>query len=249
MSDLEIFNDIVGNYGTYSIPLAVLIASLMGSMHCVSMCSPIAIIVKNRKGNLFLYHTGRLLSYIVLGILAGFLGDSFLNNGYHYITVFSVIALSFFLIYSGYRILGKKNFHWELPSWITSILYIPMKWAFKRNRYVMSMVVGIVNGFIPCGWVYLFVIGAVAIADPYYGALLISFFWLGTVPALTVFSVFSDKLIGSFPGKAYKIAGVVLILTGIFNIGYHFIPGTHGHRMTHHNQTIQNDDTDHMHAF
>ncbi len=249
MSDLEVFNNIVGNYGTYSIPLAILIASLMGSMHCVSMCSPIAIVVKNRNGNLFLYHTGRLLSYLVLGILAGFLGDRFLNNGYHYVTVFSVIALSFFLIYSGYRILWERNFHWELPSGVKAVIYLPMKWAFKRNRYVMSTAVGVVNGFIPCGWVYLFVIGSVAAADPLSGALLISFFWLGTVPALTVFPVFSDKLMGRFPVKAYKLAGVLLILTGIFNLGYHFIPGTHGNGITHHSETVSKEHMDNMHTF
>lgn len=239
MSDPEVFNNLLVNYGNYSIPLAVLIASLAGSTHCVSMCSPVSIIVRNRDGNLFLYHAGRLLSYLILGGLAGFLGDRFLNSGYQYISVLSVVGVSVFLVYAGFRIVTGNSVHLAAPAGLTSYLYIPLKWAFKRSRLVMSVSVGVVNGFIPCGWVYLFILGAVATADPFYGALLISFFWLGTVPALTVFTLFSERLFWKLPKTIYKTAGVLLIVTGVLNIGYHLLHDHGIHGSPHSDTTIE----------
>jgi sulfite exporter TauE/SafE len=57
-------------------------ASLLGSSHCVSMCSPIAITVNNDNGYLSLYHFGRLLSYLLLGVLAGYFGEAFISSRY-----------------------------------------------------------------------------------------------------------------------------------------------------------------------
>jgi sulfite exporter TauE/SafE len=81
-----------------------------------------------------------------------------------------------------------------------------------------------VNGFIPCGWVYIFVIGSVATKSPFYGAAILFIFWLGTVPVLSTFPFLYKKGMGSAPRRLTVIAGIILILVGLVNLSIHFIP-------------------------
>ena len=68
--------------------------------------------------------------------------------------------------------------------------FIPAKWTRAQNPIIKLLTLGIVNGFLPCGWVYVFMLGSVATKDPLYGTILLAVFWLGTVPALTVYPIF-----------------------------------------------------------
>jgi sulfite exporter TauE/SafE len=81
-----------------------------------------------------------------------------------------------------------------------------------------------VNGFVPCGWVYIFVIGAVAVKNPLYGGVMLFIFWLGTIPALSLFPIVYKKSIGIAPRKVTLIAGIILISAGIANFAVHMVP-------------------------
>ena len=80
MSDLNLFNTITAGWSSYPLVIAVMIASIAGSSHCISMCGPVSILLKNNRGNIHLYNLGRLLSYLLLGFVAGTVGKEFLNN-------------------------------------------------------------------------------------------------------------------------------------------------------------------------
>lgn len=237
MSDPSQFNDIIAQWSYLSVPLGVFVASVLGSSHCVTMCGPIAVTVNNNFGYMSLYHTGRLLSYLTLGILAGLVGETFLSNNYPVISTVSAILISAFLIYTGYKLIRGKALEFMPAKLISSLLRLPAKWSLTRSKPSASLTLGIVNGFIPCGWVYIFVIGSVATKSPLYGGAILFIFWLGTVPALSAFPYIFKKGLRRAPRRLGVIAGIILIAVGLLNFTVHMIPGdsiNHAHRHTHH---------------
>lgn len=243
--DLNQFNLLIANWSHLSIPIAVLVASVLGSSHCVSMCSPIAIIVKNRNGYLSLYHLGRLLSYIILGALAGLIGKRFLSDNHSIISLFSITLISIFMVLTGLKLVRMKSIDWNFLKRFTPFLYAPMKWALKQKPVLKSLTIGFVNGFIPCGWLYIFVVGAIATKNPFYGAFLITLFWIGTIPALTFFSIITNKVIFRLPINLHRVAGLVLIITGLTTIFIHAFPSHDFKNSSHHNSVSIIQKTDH----
>ncbi|MBI2487481.1 MAG: sulfite exporter TauE/SafE family protein [Deltaproteobacteria bacterium] len=184
----------------------------------MSMCGPIAITVNNNNGYLGFYHLGRLLSYLFLGAIAGYFGEKLLASKYQVVSIASAILISIFLILSGYKLIRQKTLDLSFSKKLTSFLFIPAKWARTQNPAVKSLTIGIVNGFLPCGWLYVFVLGSIATKDALYGAILLAIFWLGTIPALTVFAIFYKKFFYRFPSKLNQIAGIILVIVGLANI-------------------------------
>lgn len=212
---------LIGEYLFLGIPLAIIAASIIGSTHCLSMCGPIALLVKNNRLNIYLYHAGRLFSYIFLGLGAGFAGERFLSISRGYISVISVILISLVYIYLGSRLILEKPLHFNLFNKISSNLYKLI--SYLPGKFTKSFFIGIINGLIPCGWLYIFVAGSASTKNPVYGALFMSLFWIGTLPALSLFpsaiNVFNRKL--KFPLKTTAIAGTIIILIGISNTLVH----------------------------
>ena len=224
MSDPNLLNGLMDGWQGYSITFAVLIASVAGSTHCIAMCGPIAVLLKNNNGNIHLYNIGRLITYLFLGFLAGLFGEAFLNNHYGVISIFSTIVISAVLLYLGYNLIRNKSTGLHMPGYYTLILKTPLRWIFKLNIYMRSILLGVINGFAPCGWLYVFVLASVTLKNSYQGALLMFFFWLGTVPTLTFLSYVSNRLINFLPGNFTRIAGFILLFVGLFNLVVNFLP-------------------------
>jgi len=234
LSDLSPFEALIREWSFLSVPLGVFIASVLGSTHCASMCGPIAITVNNSSGYMSLYHIGRLLSYLTLGALAGLLGETFLSSNYSAVTTVSVALISGFFIYTGFRLLRGKSLD-ILPSrLITKLLAKPARWSLTQSKPVRSLSIGVVNGFLPCGWVYIFVIGAVAAKNPLYSAAILFVFWLGTVPALSALPFIYKKTLGRGSRRLTTAAGIVLILIGLANILVHTMPSRDAGHSSHH---------------
>ncbi|MEW6143578.1 MAG: sulfite exporter TauE/SafE family protein [Thermodesulfobacteriota bacterium] len=224
MSDLSQLSEVISRWSYLSVPVGVFIASLAGSSHCAVMCGPLAVTVHSRLGYLPLYHLGRLASYLSLGVLAGLLGEKFLSSNYPFISRVSLILLSLFLIYAGYNIARGKHLELVPGRLVTSLLTVPARFALTQKKPLASLTLGLVNGFVPCGWVYIFVIGAVAVKNPLYGGLMLFIFWLGTIPALSFFPIIYKKSISIAPRKVALIAGMMLISAGLANFAIHMIP-------------------------
>lgn len=229
MSDLSQFEELIRNWSFLSVPLAVFVASILGSTHCVTMCGPIAITVNNSSGYMSLYHIGRLISYLTLGTLAGLLGEAFLSNNFPLISTISIALISIFFIYTGYKLVIGKPLEFLPSKTIASLISKPAKWSLSQRRPVKSLTLGIVNGFLPCGWVYIFVIGAVATKSPLYSAGILFIFWLGTVPALSAFPYVYKKTFKRAPRRLTIAAGVLLIAVGLTNITLHLVAGENHH--------------------
>jgi len=231
LSDLNHFNHLIGQWSSLPIPVGVFIASLLGSSHCAAMCGPIVITINNSNRGLGLYHFGRLLSYLLLGALAGYFGEKLLSSKYQIVSITSAILISTFLMFSGYRLIKQRTLDSFFSKKLAFLLFIPVKWAGAQNPVIRSFAVGILNGFLPCGWLYVFVLGSLATKDPIYGAVMLAIFWLGTVPALTVFAISYKKFFNRLPKKLNQFAGVILVIVGLANISSlfmtHLMPAIH----------------------
>jgi len=235
LSDLSQFEELLRQWSFLSIPVAVFVASILGSTHCITMCGPIAITVNNSSGFMSLYHLGRLLSYLVLGILAGLVGETFLSNNIPLVSTISIILISIFFIYTGYKLVRGKPLEFLPGKTISKLMSKPAKWSLTQSKEVKSLTIGIVNGFLPCGWVYIFVIGAVATKSPLYSAVILFIFWLGTLPALSAFPFIYKKAIKRAPRKLAVAAGILLITIGLANITFHLLPSNNPHMHHVHN--------------
>jgi len=247
LSDPAQFNELIAKWSFVSVPLGVFIASLLGSTHCASMCGPVAAMVHGRNGYLPLYHIGRLVSYLTLGALAGLLGETVLSRSLPVVSTVSLAAVSLFLVYTGWRLVRGKSLDVIPGRLVSSVLRYPARWSLTQRKPVASLTMGIVNGFVPCGWVYIFVIGAAAAKSPLYGAALLFVFWLGTLPALTALSYAYKKGVSMVPVKAGMVAGMILIAVGLFNFAAHIVPSEGGRHVHSHGQSQSHTPEEHIH--
>lgn len=240
MSDLNLFNMLTADWSAYPLVIAVVFASLAGSSHCVTMCGPVSILLKNNRGNIHLYNFGRLITYLLLGFIAGTVGKEFLNSHFGLVSVISTIIISSVIIYLGIKLVLNKNAGLHLPNAFSFLFGKRLKWINSLNSSIRSLIIGMINGFIPCGWLYVFVLASITLKSSFMGAALMFFFWLGTVPALTLLPIFSDRALRIVPVKYIRVAGVLLILTGVFNLMYNLSPADHSH---HHGHKISKYET------
>lgn len=198
--------------------LGIVSSSFFGSWHCAGMCGPIATLMSTRK-SLWSYNLGRLISYSLLGTVAGGLGQVFLNSNFVTLRWVSAIVLAFLLLGSGLSLIFPQFFLRKLEIW---------KWGHKLLDVVKKaqafhieqsgFVVGLLTAFLPCGWLYTYVFAAIATHSPWAGALTLSLFWLGGLPTLSAVPLMIRKTVQSAGLRQQRIAGIVLIISGLYSL-------------------------------
>lgn len=165
---------------------------LFGSLHCVGMCGPLAFAIPaSQKGwayivaDKFLYNLGRVLSYTTIGFLIGFLGRqlwiSGLQQGISLVSGLLIILAGFS------RILKVSLFSSKAASRFLAPVSKAINYAIERGAG--NFAVGVLNGFLPCGFVYLALIGAVNTASPVSAAAYMFWFGAGTFPLMLLATV------------------------------------------------------------
>ena len=214
------------------VPLGVLLASFAGSLHCVGMCGGlITVAAPNRQAVLF-YHLGRLLGYLTLGSIAGFLGEKVLASSLHGVIPWvaaSGLALTFF--YLGIRAWKGETHLFQMPKSFMKLYSKLWEKIFKKNSsekkphpYFQAGSVGLLSVFLPCGWLYGFVLGALATQNPLYGAAFLFTFWLGTLPAMSIAPLFIRKILSPLTQRAPRFSAILLMSLGLFTLGFKLYP-------------------------
>lgn len=193
---------------------------LLGGLHCIGMCGPLAFAIPLRqKGwpallwNKLIYQFGRIISYCVLGAVVGLLGKQIWQAGIQQnismITGVLVIlaALSRLLKWS----LFKKN-----STAILMSFHRVFDYAFRHRAN--HLIIGIINGFLPCGFVYLALTGALNTDSINKGIQYMFWFGMGTVPLML-----GASLVVGFAGmplrnKLNKIMPYAMLFLGIWFI-------------------------------
>lgn len=192
---------------------------LLGSLHCVGMCGPIALALpldrSNQwnifKGNSF-YSLGRLTTYFVLGFTFGLLGSGLQLMGIQqYLSIFiGVLIILGVLSQSNYFSIKLPAFYYSFINRLQSKLAT----KFQRKSNINLLSIGVINGFLPCGMVYMAIAGAVNSDSPFKGGLFMLTFGLGTLPLMWAVGVFGNKLSYNFRQNAKKLLPVFLLLLG-----------------------------------
>lgn len=196
---------------------------LLGSLHCVGMCGPIALALplnRNSKWGVFsgnaVYSIGRLSSYFILGLVFGLLGSGFHLFGIQqYLSM--VIGIGIIL-----GVLLQKNyFNLRLPAFylrFVNRLKDALGKAFQRRSKMNLLSIGFINGFLPCGLVYMAIAGSVSMAKPIQGGLFMVLFGMGTLPLMWAVAIFGNQLSQQYAQKLKQAVPVFLILLGILFI-------------------------------
>lgn len=208
---------------------------LLGSIHCVGMCGPLvmALPLVDKQGfqkflAIALYHIGKMGSYAMLGIIFGLLGSQFpMYLLQQNLSVVIGLIMLLYVLYVFVFVLKPKhivnlNFLYQ-P--IVSLLTI----MFKQKSTAIFLLIGFLNGLLPCGMVYLALTSALATQHVLQGGLLMLFFGLGTAPALLLVS-FGGQLISLSARRKFQswlpvfivTMGLILILRGM-NLGIPYL--------------------------
>ena len=153
------------------------------------------------------------------------------------------MLISAVIIYLGIKLVLDKNAGLHIPSAFSFLFSSRLKWINGLNQSARSLLIGIINGFITCGWLYVFVLASITLKSSLMGAALMFFFWLGTVPAMTFLPLLSKRILSVMPTNFIRAAGVILILAGVFNLMVNLLPAEsnhhHGHKMSKYETTTE----------
>lgn len=204
--------------------ISALIFGLLGSFHCVGMCGPIAFLLpvdhKNnvrKLGQISLYHFGRLNSYAIIGLLFGLLGKGFSLFGLQQQISILVGVLMILVILLPYKKFSKYNGSKPIFK-IVSKVKSNLGKQLKRKSPDTFYTIGFLNGFLPCGLVYMAVFGAIASGTALEGSLYMGVFGLGTIPLMTTAIYLGNFINLNIRSKIRKAVPVFVILIGLLFI-------------------------------
>lgn len=199
---------------------SALFFGLISSLHCVGMCGPIAMMLPLDRSNeakkvlqILLYHLGRITSYASMGLVFGVLGKSFYLAGMQQQLSIFVGAFMILIV-----IIPEKNFMKYNLSKPVFRLISRVKSAlgsqFKKKTNSALFTIGLLNGFLPCGLVYVALFGALAMQGISLGVLYMALYGLGTIPMMSLAVYFGGFLSLTFRNKLQKIIPAVGVLIG-----------------------------------
>lgn len=204
--------------------LSAIILGLMGSLHCVGMCGPIAFMLPvdrtnsyKKFGQIFIYHFGRLLAYGIIGLIFGLLGKGLYVFGMQQKLSIAIGILMIILVLIPYKTFSKYNLSKPIYK-IMSKVKNRLGKELKKKSPDTFLTIGFLNGFLPCGLVYMALFGAVAMGSPAEGSLYMILFGAGTIPLMTIAIYFSGLLKGSMRQKVQKLIPVFVVLIGVLFI-------------------------------
>lgn len=200
------------------------ILGLLGSLHCVGMCGPIAFLLPvNRKNNfvkitqIFIYHAARIMAYAVLGLIFGLIGKSLNLFGFQQQISIAIGVLMILVILIPQKTFNKYNFSkplYKLISKVKTTLGVQLK---KRTADTF-FTIGFLNGFLPCGLVYMAIFGAIAAGSLTQGMLYMIAFGAGTIPLMTTAIYLGNFLNTQIRQKIQKAIPVFVVIIGILFI-------------------------------
>ena len=201
-----------------------LVLGLAGSFHCIGMCGPIAFVIpvdRSSKSKLiyqtFLYHIGRLISYSLIGLLFGLLGKGLYLAGFQQRLSILMGLLMIALVLIPISIFNRYNFSkpfYKIIGQVKQKLGIYLK--MKSNKAIFS--IGFLNGFLPCGLVYMALIGSISTGNALQGALYMTLFGLGTVPMMTAALLLGNFVNLTLRKKIQKAIPVFVVIIGLLFI-------------------------------
>lgn len=218
MSDLQISFQ-------HFFPWVSFLAGLGGSLHCVGMCGGLVTATCNKNGDIFRYQIGRLLGYLTLGLLAGYLGSLVqFEKSSPLVTVIPGTLLGLLFLFWGIQNLRGKKAELPMPKFM-SVFYTFLwkKMVYKNVSVSKSFFTGLISILLPCGLLYGIVLGGMALQHPLVAVFSMFFFWLGTVPSMVLAPKVIQKIMSPLKSKLPKTYAISLIIIGIMTVSFRVV--------------------------
>lgn len=207
-----------------AILLSALVLGLMGSFHCAGMCGPIAIALP-LHGNTIpqkifggaLYNIGRTVTYGIMGAIFGLLGQGVELIGFQ--QKISVIMGALMIVSVLFPALFKNQYSMD-KSWFTFVgkLKKSIGKMFSIRSFSSLFLIGLLNGLLPCGLVYMAIAGAIGTGEIVLGSLYMILFGLGTIPMMLSISLAGNVMSLAIRNKINKLIPVLVVVVGVFFI-------------------------------
>lgn len=208
----------------YIIVLA-LVTGMVGSLHCVGMCGPLVLglpfyTLPKHKAYvaMFLYNVGRAISYSFLGLLIGLVGNFASIIGW--LQALSVVSGIVIVLLSFSQISFLPKFYWLAK--FQALISKALAKAVHNNNIGSFFKIGLLNGLLPCGLVYIALLTSLALGSVTKSTLFMFFFGIGTFPLMLSLLLLNYKLSLNFRNQLQKIIpvfavciGCILILRGL----------------------------------
>jgi uncharacterized protein len=208
-----------------------LVTGFVGSLHCVGMCGPIALALpvggKTAEQRFFariLYSLGRITTYSFMGLIMGFVGNKLFFSGLQQeISITIGISLLLILTLSHKTLISKplRLFNEQVKSLFSYFL--------KQKSLPSMFILGVINGLLPCGFLYLAATGSVVAGSPFGGMIYMVLFGLGTTPAMFAVGVLAKfmnlrlRKIFTQITPIYMFALAVFLIIRGLNVGIPYV--------------------------
>ena len=208
---------------------------IAGSLHCVGMCGPLSLALpvhhfsKAQKFvSLFLYQTGRVVTYSILGLLFGLAGRRIYIAGYQ--QWFSIamgilvlaLALLYFVQHKTIQLKFLNHFYFFVQKQISRLLK-------SANGPPGFFLMGLANGLLPCGMIYMALAATLTFTEVWQSVAFMALFGAGTLPAMMIVGYAGQMIKSDWRNYLRNLVpvfislmGVLLILRGM-NLGIPFI--------------------------
>jgi hypothetical protein len=203
---------------------SALLLGLLGSFHCVGMCGPIAFMLPvdrshslKKISQISTYHFGRLLAYSIIGLVFGLVGKSLYLFGIQQQLSIAIGALMIIIVLIPTSTFNKFNFSKPLYKLISKVKS-SLGQAMKKKTADTFLTIGFLNGFLPCGLVYMAVFGSLASASALEGGLYMFLFGLGTIPLMTTAIYLGKFLNATIKQRIQKAIPVFVVIIGLLFI-------------------------------
>jgi sulfite exporter TauE/SafE len=208
--------------------LSAFLVGFLGSFHCIGMCGPVAMALPINAASTahvvfgrLVYNFGRIVTYGTLGIIAGLFGRTFAMAGFQ--QDMAIIVGVIVLIFAFIPLLFKRTFHPESVLYrITGSIKNIFRQLFGKRGNLALFFLGIANGLLPCGFVYLALAAAATSGHTTDGIIYMTMFGLGTLPAMlsislatSIFSPSVRRIISSWTPYVAIAVAIFLIYRGL----------------------------------
>jgi len=202
--------------------LLMLSLGFMGSLHCIGMCGGLVTAVSMSQPNIWwtgmlIYQFGRITTYALLGLLAGFTGVALSIFGGNLLQRMLAITAGMLMIV----------FALNLAGWLPDPLRRFSIWASRKSglaglarrasehaRAGSWYTLGLANGLLPCGLVYAALSLALTAGNAHTATLMMATFGLGTIPAMMLVPSALHRMTPSLRTSAMQVAAVIIIVMG-----------------------------------
>lgn len=211
--------------------LAVLVASLLGSLHCVGMCGGLVAVVaaargpcaapRGRLGDQVTYHAGRGAGYALVGLLFGALGAGVDRLGAvgGLQRVAATVAGAAMLLWGAGALLAWKGLLPALPTLPGGkVLARAFAWSARLGPRARALLTGALTPLLPCGWLWLFAATAAGTGSALGGLAVMGAFWAGTVPALLGLGLGLGAAALSLRRHLPWVRGATLLVVGVLTL-------------------------------